>query len=76
MKKRGRTWTPEQRARQAEIIRQWQPWAMSTGPTTDEGKAKVARNAYSGGYWRKLRDSEKLLNQLLREQREYLQELI
>lgn len=40
-------WTPERRARQAAMIRQWQPWRMSTGPTSDEGKARAACNAGS-----------------------------
>lgn len=37
-------WTPERRARQAELIRTWRPWEKSTGPKTDEGKAIVSRN--------------------------------
>ena len=32
-------WTPERRARQAELIRQWRPWEKSTGPKTEAGKA-------------------------------------
>lgn len=43
-------WTPERRARQAEIIRQTQPWKSSTGPKTPEGKAISARNAYAGDW--------------------------
>lgn len=43
-------WTPERRARQAEAIRRWQPWARSTGPRTAEGKAVSARNADKGGH--------------------------
>ena len=42
-------WTPERRARQAAQIRAWRPWEKSTGPKTDEGKARVAQNAYKGG---------------------------
>lgn len=38
-------WTPERRARQAEMIRQWRPWERSTGPITADGKAKSAANA-------------------------------
>lgn len=40
------TWTAERRARQAMLIRTWQPWTKSTGPRTPEGKAKSSRNAY------------------------------
>lgn len=42
-------WTPERKARQAELIRRWRPWEQSTGPRTDEGKAKASANAYKGG---------------------------
>lgn len=55
-------WTPERRARQAELIRAWQPWAQSTGPTTPEGKAVVSRNAWQGGHRQQLRELSKLVN--------------
>jgi hypothetical protein len=58
-------WTPERRARQAELIRQWRPWEHSTGPKSEAGKATVSQNAYKGGTWRMLRD----LGSLLRQQR-------
>lgn len=43
-------WTPERRARQAELIRQTKPWEFSTGPRSDAGKAVSARNAYAGDF--------------------------
>ena len=58
-------WTPERRARQAELIRRWRPWERSTGPRTDEGKALVAQNAYKGG----TRALMRALARVLREQR-------
>ena len=58
-------WTPERRARQAELIHRWKPWERSTGPKTDEGKARVAQNAYRGGVRPLLRE----LARALREQR-------
>ena len=39
-------WTPERRARQAELIRRWRPWEKSTGLKTQAGKEVVSRNAY------------------------------
>ena len=38
-------WTPERRARQAEMIKQTRPWDNSTGPRTPEGKAISSQNA-------------------------------
>lgn len=40
----ARDWTPEARARQAELIRTWQPWKHSTGARTPQGKAMSAQN--------------------------------
>lgn len=42
------SWTPERRAKQADAIRRWQPWNKSTGPRTEEGKARSSRNADKG----------------------------
>ena len=68
-------WTLERRARQAALIRQWQPWAKSTGPRTAEGKARVARNADKGGRWQEFRDLMKEMNRMLREQRQGLKRI-
>ena len=65
-------WTPERRARQAELIRQWRPWEQSTGPTSASGKARAARNAWKGGVRPQLRE----LATLLREQEGWRQELL
>ncbi|MCP9760498.1 hypothetical protein EGI20_14485 [Aquitalea sp. S1-19] len=47
--RRTNGWTPERRARQAELIRQWQPWTRATGPKTEIGKAISSRNATQHG---------------------------
>lgn len=62
----GNGWTPERRARQAELIRNWRPWERSTGPRSKVGKARAARNAFKGGTWRELRAILKEMNGLLR----------
>lgn len=41
----ARRWTTEQRARQARLIRTWEPWKKATGPRTPEGKAVSSKNA-------------------------------
>jgi hypothetical protein len=42
-------WSPERRARQAELIRRSAPWRHSTGPKTEAGKARCAKNALRHG---------------------------
>ena len=42
-------WSVERRKRQAELIRQWQPWTQSTGPKTKAGKQRVSQNALKAG---------------------------
>lgn len=57
----ARQWTPEQRAKQAELIRKWRPWEQSTGVKTPEGKAVSSRNAYKGAERVMLRELAKEL---------------
>ena len=56
-------WTPERRARQAVLIRNWKPWERSTGPRTPEGKAKASRNADKGDTRGMLRAIARLLRE-------------
>lgn len=75
MKARKATgWTPERRARQAELIRAWRPWEHSTGPRTEAGKAACARNAYRGSLDQEIRRARKEVNALMRRARELLGE--
>lgn len=48
-KKASNLWTPERRAAASRAIHEWKPWLRATGPTTPEGKARSARNAWKGG---------------------------
>ena len=66
-----RHWTIAERQRQAQLIRQWQPWQHSTGAKTIEGKATASRNAYKGG----LRPRFKAIKQLLRDAKQVLNEI-
>ena len=71
----GKGWTPERRARQAELIRTWRLWEAATGPRTDEGKARGARNAFRGGHLARLRDLRRKVNDLLKAHKAFLQKL-
>lgn len=59
-------WTPERRARQAELIKGWKPWEQSTGPKSEAGKATVAANAWRGGRRQELRVLSKVINEEMR----------
>lgn len=71
-------WTSERRARQSELIRTWRPWERSTGPRTAEGKARVAQNGtgYRGGLWRPTRQMSQGANEMFREHRSRLVQLV
>lgn len=60
----ARRWTLEQRKRQAERIRQWQPWRQSTGPKSPEGRMAVAQNSWRGGRREKWRELARELREL------------
>jgi len=55
-------WTPERRARQAQLIQRWKPWKHSSIPP--EGKARVSRNGYEGGTRAMLREWARVLRAL------------
>ena len=38
-------WTEERRRKQAEMINRLKPWEKSTGPKTEQGKARSKMNA-------------------------------
>lgn len=44
----ARTWTDEQKAKQAALIHSWQPWTRSTGAKTPEGKRISSMNVLVG----------------------------
>ncbi|MXS84169.1 hypothetical protein ABD07_13870 [Nitrosomonas oligotropha] len=64
-----RHWTPEERLRQAELIRNWQPWKQSTGAKTPTGKARSSQNAYKHG----LGKLQKEISRLLREHKKVIE---
>lgn len=64
-------WTTERRQRQAQLIRQWQPWKNSMGARTAEGKTKVSRNAFKGGFRAILQS----MARVLREQKKFISKI-
>jgi len=41
-------WTLKRRLKQSQGIQRWRPWERSTGPRTQEGKARSSRNRDKG----------------------------
>ncbi len=69
-------WNPQARAKQAELIRKWQPWQNSTGPVSKEGKSRSSQNALKHGLRSaELIDSQRKASQELRELRSLLKDL-
>lgn len=67
-----RHWTPEERQRQRELIRGWQPWNSSSGSKTPEGRQISSMNALKhGGHSRETR----AIRTLLRHARKLLESL-
>lgn len=64
-----RRWTAEERLRQAQLIRNWQPWSKSTGAITAEGKACSSQNSFKHGLYT---ESMKQLRAAIREQKKYI----
>lgn len=54
-------WTPERKAKQSQLIRDWKPWEHSTGARTIEGKEIASRNAFKGGFRARLAEISKIL---------------
>lgn len=64
-------WTPERRARQAEMIRTWKPWERSTGAQTAAGKARSSRNADKpGSFNRKMKELKREVKALILQAKE------
>ncbi len=45
----ARNWTPEERKKQSDKVKDWKPWQDSTGPKTPEGKETSKHNATKHG---------------------------
>lgn len=58
--------TPEHRMLRRELIVRSKPWIKSTGPTSAEGKAKVAQNGFRGNPRKTIQES-RLLEKLIAE---------
>jgi hypothetical protein len=66
-----RNWTPEAKAKQSMIIRQWQPWKKG-GVKTPEGKAISCMNSLKhGGRTKEVREAMKEITLHLKNLRKY-----
>lgn len=68
----ARRWTQEQRARQAELIHNWKPWAKSTGARTPEGKKMSSQNALNYSMRDVQRELARINRALLPQMRDFL----
>ena len=66
-----RRWIAEERLRQSQLIRNWQPWNKSTGAITAQGKARSSQNAFKHGFSK----LEKEMRSLLKQQEQFLERL-
>lgn len=69
----ARNWFPEERQRQAELIREHRPWEKSTGPRTPEGKQAVKNNGLKHGF---RSEDIREVRRLLRAQRDYVRAVL
>ena len=67
----ARPLTPEERARQSALIRNWKPWEHSTGAKTSAGKAQSSQNAFQNVIGQML----KKIRQVLREQKKAIERI-
>ena len=73
----ARQWTESPKARQRALIQNWQPWKLSTGAKTLEGKSRSSQNALkSGNFTAAALQADREHRQLMREHRQIFEELI
>ena len=73
----ARQWTESQKARQRALIQTWQPWKLSTGAKTPEGKTKVSRNALkTGEYTAAARQEHREFRAMIKEHNQIFKDLI
>lgn len=63
-------WTLERRRRQAKKIREWKPWAKSTGPKTLVGQLTSSMNAYKGDVRGEHRTEIRRIKEFMKSQRD------
>ena len=61
-------WTPEARAKQAALIKEWQPWKQSTGARTTLGKMNSSEN----WIYRTKHESKKTMRSIFKEAKRLL----
>jgi hypothetical protein len=69
-------WTPERKAKQSALIRNWKPWEKSTGAKTKEGKKISSQNAITHGtFTEETREIQSLISNIIFRNKEIIQKL-
>ena len=73
----ARRWTESQKEKQRALIQKWQPWKLSTGAKSKEGKAKVSKNALkTGNYTAAALQADREHREMMKEYHQNFNEII
>jgi hypothetical protein len=69
-------WTPERKAKQSALIRNWKPWEKSTGAKTKEGKKISSQNAIThGAFTGENREIQTLISSIVSRNKDFIRKV-